>query len=344
MNGRNVIFGTLLFLTFALTALLVDATRPLVLGKSGQKSVHFTTAGDYGALSSAQEVLKAVNQANPDFHTMLGDFSYEDTAIEKEWCNFIKTFIGNVPTEIISGNHESSDKKYDGYIDNFIKCLPHSVGVLKGDYGKEYYFDYPNENPIARFIFVSPNLRFADDPSRSYEPGSGHNAWLENAIAEGKEKGIPWTIVSMHKVCASVGRKDCEIGRRFTNFLIDQKVDLVLQGHEHSYQRSFMLTCMKNVYGFEPDCVNKEGENGAYTKGSGTIFAIVGTGGAPLNSINLDNEQRGYFSKIFGRSQNPTYGYLDVVLDHTRLNARFVPVNTRDYKEGLSDQFNIVSR
>ena len=52
--------------------------------------------------------------------------------------------------------------------------------------------------------------------------------------------------MGMHKVCLTMGIKSCEIGASLLNVLIDRKVDLIIQGHDHSYQRSKQLALGPN--------------------------------------------------------------------------------------------------
>src|SRR5207247_10621403 len=61
-------------------------------------------------------------------------------------------------------------------------------------------------------------------------------------------------VVAMHKVCISVGVMTCEIGQGLLDFLIQKRVDLVIQGHDHDYQRTKQLSCAKAGVG-RPECV-----------------------------------------------------------------------------------------
>ena len=45
----------------------------------------------------------------------------------------------------------------------------------------------------------------------------------------------------MHKPCITVGQYDCDPGPDLFNMLVSKKVDLILSGHEHIYQRSHQL-------------------------------------------------------------------------------------------------------
>ena len=54
-----------------------------------------------------------------------------------------------------------------------------------------------------------------------------------------------------------------------------KEVDLVLQGHDHNYQRSKQLTCATpDVY--VAACVADDGADNAYGKGSGSVVEIAG--------------------------------------------------------------------
>ena len=65
-----------------------------------------------------------------------------------------------LPFELITGNHESNG--LDGNIDAFAACLPNNVPGLVGTYGKQWYVDVPASNPVARFVMISPGLKFPE--------------------------------------------------------------------------------------------------------------------------------------------------------------------------------------
>ena len=45
----------------------------------------------------------------------------------------------------------------------------------------------------------------------------------------------------MHKPCLSMGEYACDPGADLVNLLLQKKVDVVLSGHEHIYQRTKQL-------------------------------------------------------------------------------------------------------
>jgi len=286
-------------------------------------SFSFSAAGDHGSTtnSNTRASFDTLTLANVDFHLGLGDMSYMSPGTESSWCDFVKSKVGaNFPFEIVAGNHE--DDGPNGLIENFATCLPHRMNNLAGTYAKEYYFNYPQNNPLARFIMISPDLTFSNGEKFDYTSGS-RRTWLINAIDSARNAGIPWVIVGMHKNCITAGDKSCEIGASLMNLLIDKRVDLVLQGHDHNYQRSKQLTCA-TVNNFNATCVADDGSDNKYVKGAGTIFLIVGTFGAGHYDINTSDSEAQYFAALEGANANETYGFAKVTLSQNELTSQFI--------------------
>ena len=71
------------------------------------------------------------------------------------WCDFVTSRVGaGYPFELISGNHESNGQ--NGNINDFSACLPNQLPGAVGTYGRQYYVDVPADDPIVRFIMISP--------------------------------------------------------------------------------------------------------------------------------------------------------------------------------------------
>src|SRR3989442_7933926 len=145
---------------------------------------------------------------------------------------------------------------------------------------------------------VSPDLNFTNGGFYSYSKGSSHYLWLASAIDGARSSGITWVIVAMHKPCISAGLyPSCIVGRDLMNLLFQKKVDLVLQAHDHNYQRSKQLTCAL-VEKFSSSCVANDGSSGIYSKGRGTGFLIAGTFGKGFYPINFTDPKAAYFSSL----------------------------------------------
>jgi hypothetical protein len=115
-------------------------------------------------------------------------------------------------------------------------------------------------------------------------------------------------------------------------------VDLVLQGHDHTYQRSKQLTCaFRNA--FVGACVVDDGADDTYTKGAGTVFVIAGAFGRSFATINPGDPEAGYFARWMGKRANPTYGFVTYTVTPGEIVAQYV--GTSD--GGFTDSFRLVS-
>jgi Big-like domain-containing protein/calcineurin-like phosphoesterase family protein len=271
----------------------------------------FGAAGDYSFSSEAQAVMMRMGDSGLDFILALGDLSYGD-ATELEWCSYFEAQVGDGRALLIAGNHDEGGS--DGDINVFRQhCNFDIAATLSGDYAKEYYFDYPASGPLVRFILSSCGLDL-DNTSWACAPGDAHYSFLSNAIDDARAASIPWVIVGMHKNCITNGDKECAIGEAVQDLLLEKKVDLVLQGHEHAYLRSRRLVCADDDL-FRPECL-------APTGGWGQVIAIVGTGGKGSESLGGTLDEP-YFETWSG----DTFGFLKVDVSGTALDARFVPVD-----------------
>jgi hypothetical protein len=262
---------------------------------------------------------------------------YSNPPTEQTWCNQFKSSIANL--EIIVGNHETyetngtTNSATGGSINKFVNYCPFTLGTLTGTYGFQYSFDYPSTNPLARFILVDPAIWLGTSSSTaaSYGTGTTNQAWVGTQIDNARQAGIPWVIVGMHKDCLATGGQSCGIGQSFMTYLINKKVDLVLQGHDHNYQRSKQLTCATDG-NYVSSCVSNNGSTGAYTKGQGTIFLIDGTGGDSLVSINTSDPDYPYFAK----TNSNTFGYMQYAVTSTTIQAQFIPTSGGTFTDSWS--------
>ena len=299
------------------------AAVPAALQEPG--AVHFTAAGDYSASAAALSVFNQIDAISPDLHLALGDLSYGTTGQEQAWCDTVTGAVGaGFPFELLSGNHESNGQ--NGNINDFSACLPNQLPGLVGTYGRQWYVDVPQENPLVRYVMISPNLSFPGG-SWSYNTGTARYNWTAAAIDGARSADIPWVVVGMHYPCLSIGVYACSPGADITNLLLNRKVDLVLAGHEHAYQRTRQLaTGVPGCATLVPDtftaaCVADP--DNTMAKGAGTVFATVGTGGVALRDVNMADSEAGYFAAASGLNSNPTWGALNLTLRQDSLTASF---------------------
>ena len=171
---------------------------------------------------------------------------------------------------------------------------------------------------------------------------------MANTIDSARAAGIKWVIVGMHKVCISMGIAPCDIGNDLLNLLVSKKVDLILQAHDHDYQRSKQLalngpTCTAIQVGtYNSNCVVNDGSTGSYTQGSGPVVVIVGTAGEGLHTLNLCDGDTGYFAKWMGNNVNPTNGLTKFTIsaDQLTASANFIGSTAPN---NFTDSFTITS-
>ncbi len=226
---------------------------------AGSTSIAFTA--DTGMGASGAAVLSSIGTSDIAWAAHLGDMAYQSGAgIEQQWCNYVKARVSQ-PFQLVPGNHEAQNG--DGLFSNYAACLPDRLNV-NGDYGRGQW--WVDSGPV-RYIGISPNIALPQG-NRQYAAGSSERAWLDGVIQQGKAAG-QWVIVGMHIPCLTVGIHGCERDKTLDGDLITQGVDLVVQGHDHNYSRSHQITQLAKVV---------DSDN-AYTKGRGTVFAVVGNGG-----------------------------------------------------------------
>ncbi|WP_207421364.1 purple acid phosphatase family protein [Desertivirga brevis] len=146
-----------------------------------------------------------------------------------EWhygASFINGMIPAIPTP---GNHEyTRNEKKELVLDphwRFQYTLP-----LNGPEGLEesvYYTDYQN----MRIISLNSQMIVLDSVSLATQA-----RWLENVLKENKKL---WTVITYHHPIYSTakGRDNKEFREVFQPLFEKYHVDLLLQGHDHTYSR-----------------------------------------------------------------------------------------------------------
>jgi 3',5'-cyclic AMP phosphodiesterase CpdA len=305
------------------TTTTTTVTSASTTAKPPEERLVLTATGDIGATETGRATLEAMAAVHPDAHLALGDLSYQRTGTEQTWCDLVHAAVGDDPFEIVSGNHEA-DGSGTGRIATFEACLPDRLGA-HGVYGREYYLDVGR---LVRVILISPSLRIEGE-RYDYTRGTAHRRWLEQAIDGARAAGIAWVVVGMHKPCLTVGAYRCDVSDDLFSFLVAKKVDLVLTGHDHTYQRSKQLAlssqCPAIAAGsYAPACVVDDGADGRYAKGAGLVDVTVGAGGAGLYRVHDGDSEARYFAVTMGANDHPAHGFAVLELSATQLTLRFV--------------------
>lgn len=300
---------------------------------------HFTfaAAGDFGGPGSIDSIalVQRARTAGMSFLLALGDLGY--TANEAAWCGQMKRYVPELL--IIAGSHDDGEMQ-GGNLSKYITSCPYPwssppvPGVGTPGYGFEYYFDYPAAKPLARFVLISAGLE--GTINYSYSEKSAHTEWVEDAVKDAREKGIPWVIAGAHRQCISVGKKDrCSMGQDIFDELVEAKVDLILTGHDHVYERSNLLARSNRCESVDAtddvnlSCVIADGRVGRYPAGSGSVVVVQGVGGNEIDNITIDGSrpQLGYIAEAMGGNTNtkagvPGFGSVFYTVSAQSINAK----------------------
>lgn len=290
----------------------------------------FTAAGDYGQTNYTTANLKYIAKSGASFDLALGDFSYNPSVSAGAWSAYAKSYLpANFPFEILPGGHDTSDagENTGNDIATYAADLPNHIGKITGTYGIQYAFDYPVNNPLARFILVSPSNVLS---GYNYGKGSADYNWVSQEIDGARTAKIHWVIVAMHQYCFVIDSTSCA-SQDLLDLLLSKHVDLILQAQKHNYQASKQLALNPGctilpITSYNSHCVVNS--TTSMTRGAGSVIVVTGTGGTtPQLAINTSDPKIGYFRKWMGANINETWGVSQFTVSATQISMHFVNVS-----------------
>jgi len=255
-------------------------TRLWVLGDSGTANINARNVRD------AYYNFAATNRP-ADLWLMLGDNAY-NSGLDSEYQNAVfETYpdtLRNLFLWPTIGNHETA-QAYTAedfpYLHIFTLPQNGEAGGVPSGSSRYYSFDYANIHLIC-----------LDSMSSGRTTNTAMAQWLLTDLAS---SGAEWTIVFFHHPPYTKGSHDSD----FESDLIEMRsnilpiieaygVDLVLSGHSHSWERSYLLN---GHYGFSTSLTSamkidpgngREDGTGAYRKneqGQGVVYTVAGNAG-----------------------------------------------------------------
>ncbi len=289
------------------------ATSP-VAGTRGRFS--FWVVGDSGTGGADQAAVRnamlAVTAAEPpDLYLHMGDIAY-NSGTETEFTNYHFAVYQNILRHTVCwptlGNHEGtlsdSQTQTGPYYTAFVMPKLAEAGGLASNTEAYYSFDYAN----AHFICLDSH----DSPRT---PGSAMLTWLANDLAMTTQN---WVIAFWHHPPYSHGSHDSDDPADSGGRLKDMRenvlpileaggVDLVLGGHSHIYERSYLVDgaydTPTTAAGHIVDGGNGRTDgDGAYLKSlgqtpnEGAVYIVAGHGGASLGGTG--DHPLMYFSEV----------------------------------------------
>lgn len=253
------------------------------------RQFNFVAAGDFGCSGETNSTVGGMVKKIPEIVLALGDLSYLRSP--DCWLNSIRPLDINGKVKISLGDHDMTNElfKYNTYLKHFNLTKPY------------YSFNYQNVHFLA--------MATAENKIIPYEKASKQYQFVKNDLKNAYEnKSIDWIIVYSFKpfYSSNTTHPGQEELRNSYHPLFDKyKVDLVLQAHNHNYQRTYPITF--NDTRPSTPIVSDEQMQGFYNNPKSPIFVTIGTAGAPLYNFSG--------KAPFVISQLAQYGFLNVDID-----------------------------
>lgn len=314
-------------------------TSPL----AGNKGPHrFWVVGDAGTGNSNQQAARngfLTYNANKhvDGWLWLGDNAY-DGGFDSEYQNnvFSNNMYENELKRMVvwpaTGNHDYNNhipfSPSPAYFDIFTLPTAAEAGGVASGTEKYYSYNYGN----VHFIVLD-----------SYDVGRNTNdpmaLWLQNDLAANT---LPWTIAYWHHPPYTKGSHNSDNSNFLDGELVDMRqniipileaggVDMVLNGHSHCYERSYLINghygysnqlqpsmVLDNTSGNYPSsCPYKK--NTTITKANkGTVYVVCGCSG------KLSGTSSGWPHPVFYSYTNTVLGSMLIEINDNRLDAKFI--------------------
>ena len=258
-------------------------TRIWVIGDSG--------TADRGARAVRDAFLDFTGSRDPDLWIMLGDNAYEDGTDAEYQAAVFETYSQVLPRTVLwptLGNHDGStgDSTTESgpYYDIFSLPRNGEAGGVASGTEAYYSFDYGN----MHFVCLNSETDLSPDGAMM--------TWLEADLAANDKE---WIIAFWHRPPYSRGSANSDTDSRqialrqnAVPLLERYGVDLVLTGHSHSYERSYLVDGHYGLSDTFTDAMKKNPGDGSATGDgvyqkpaavgaphAGAVYAVAGTAG-----------------------------------------------------------------
>jgi hypothetical protein len=270
--------------------------------------INIAVAGDWGCSSQSQKTVDNMMQKIPELVLAMGDLSYKSTP--DCWFKLIGPL--EAITKVTMGNHDEDEGNPPSLATSYLQ----GFGL-----GTSYYsFNFKN----MHFLMMNSEIDF-DINSPQY-------FFVKNNLAiASADKAIKWIVVGFHSPMYTSPSKhppNTSFAAIYHPLFDKYGVDLVLQAHNHNYQRSYPLTFND---GKPSNPIASTTEKNNYNNPSGEFYVVAGTAVRSLYDFNG--------KASFNVNQFKGYGFLNLEMsdDGKTMVGKFYSA-----KDGsVIDQFNI---
>jgi hypothetical protein len=259
----------------------------------------FGAAGDFGSESNATDTAQSMVNHHVNLFVGEGDYCYCDSD-GGWWTSTMKPLSSSgIIAKGSEGNHELTDS--------------HGGNDLRQMWGQDSWqtsFDYKN----THFVLL---------PEDSAKPDP---IWLSKDLDSARANAhIKWIVVVFHEPIYTSKSKHLpdEKGIKKTILPIIDKhhVDLVLQGHNHNYQRTFPMSSNQ---------VTDRSADSNYKDPKGTMYMVIGTGGQ-------ENDELGNQSSYVQKQVPNDQGFVDFHVTDNQIKGTYYSNNG----DAVRDTFSI---
>jgi len=277
-----------------------------------------------------------------DIFMLMGDNAYNSGLDNEYQTNFFNIYKDNILKNHVvwpsPGNHDyanSSTRQADHNIPYYdIFSLPANGQAGGVASGTEAYYSYNYGN--IHFVSLD-SYGWEAGNTRLYDTTGPQATWLKQDLAANTQR---WTVVYFHHTPYTKGSHNSDtetelvkIRENVVRILERYKVDLVLCGHSHSYERSFLIN---GHYGLESSfdpalhalstsTAKYDGSANScpYVKNStevrnGIVYAVVGVSG------QVGGSTTGYPHNAMSYSNVTNGGCMVLEIENNRLDAKFL--------------------
>ena len=311
------------------------------------EKIKILAMGDMGNNSTNQSnvrdaYLKYRGGENADIWILLGDNAYASGYDAEYQNNFFNYYQDNLTKNHVlwpaPGNHDyksSSTAQKDHkmpYYDIFSLPINGESGGVASNNEAYYSYDYGN----VHFISLD-SYGLESGSTRLYDTLGAQVTWLKKDLAANKQK---WTVVYFHHPPYTKGSHDSDmetelirLRQNLVPILERYNVDLVLNGHSHCYERSFLInghygvdtTFNHDIHSVSSSSGKNDGTSNScpYVKNAddtsnGIVFAVVGSSGRVGGSSTGYPHDAMYYSNV------TTGGAMYLEIDNNRLDAKWI--------------------
>ncbi|PJN54408.1 hypothetical protein PAEVO_11290 [Paenibacillus sp. GM2FR] len=235
---------------------------------------------------------------NSKFLVMPGDM-VDVGDLEEQWHDYFtqpQDLLMNLPLMATIGNHEGPNHNNFYYHFN----MPDESFTDSKPKGAVYSFDY---GPVHFMVLNTGDIPWDSAQHESFEK---QIEWLRKEVAETDKK---WKVVAFHKAIYSVGghavdRDILELREKLYPIIDELGIDLVLQGHDHTFMRSYQMYNDKPVQNVVTDA------SGSVIDPDGTLYLINNAAGRKYYGVRDDVDK--YYAAKYSQPYKPVYTGIQV--------------------------------